>query len=460
MLDIEKAEHVTQQVDYRELVKLYYNSPISYFSDVLSFDCDKKQRQLALSVRDNKRTSVRAGQGTGKTAVAACVVIWYLHMRYKSRTIITAPTAQQLNIVFWAEIAKWLKGSYAENDLEQLKTRINRRGFDLEWFAQAKVAKKRENMLGSHTEHLLVVCEEASGIDDEILEVLLGTISDASNRILFLGNPTRNTGLFYDSHNILRDDFKCIHIDAEKCSRTDKEQHRILAKKYGRASNVYRVFVKGEFPVDEDDVFHTMNDVMGAVEREKVPIVAQDTVIDIGVDVARFGDDKTVIMYREDGIVKIHKDYNGKDTMQTVGETLALAKLIREHRPDSRVVIKVDDTGVGGGVTDRLNQLIRSSDGLSWLEVVRVVFGKPIRHKRLYDTTTYMASILQGLMRAGEIIIPNDTDLIGQLTTRKYGITDKGKIKLESKKEMKKRKLASPDYADALYLTILPTNIK
>lgn len=473
LIELEGVNLVTatekiEQIDYGEMVDLYYDDPVGFAEDVLSFYPDEKQIEIMLSVRDNKRTSVRSGQGVGKTATVACIIIWYMLFRDNAKIVATAPTKQQLNIVLWPEIAKWLSGTYADYFLTLTKTMLYMIGYELEWFATAKTATKKENMAGLHADNMLIIVDEASGVSDEILETLLGTITGVDNRILFISNPTRNSGIFYESHHKDREQFCCIHIDAERCERTDKENIEMLKRKYGADSNVVKVRVKGDFPDQEDDVFIQLHLVMRGIQTEFDETAPVQT-IDIACDVAREGGDETVIGTKINNKVLPFLIRNGQDTMATVGDIMRTANLLHDRYPNISITVRIDDTGVGGGVTDRLRE-IKKLDGLDWLWIIPVKFGIPIKHKFYYDTTTLMAAIVkellsefdeQGKPKECELILPEDNELIAQLTVRKYGIYEsKGKIKLESKKEMKKRDLKSPDRADCLFLLCLPVNVQ
>jgi len=467
-INLKSAQQKVESIDFDELIDLYYDDPIGFSEDVLNFYPDDKQKEIMLSVRDNKRTSVRSGQGVGKTATVACIIIWYMLFRESAKVIATAPTRQQLNIVLWPEIAKWLSGTYADTFLTLTKTMLYMVGYELEWFATAKTATKKENMAGLHADNMLIIVDEASGVSDEILETLLGTITGVDNRILFISNPTRNSGIFYESHHKDRDQFCCIHIDAEECERTDKENIEMLKRKYGADSNAVKVRVKGEFPDQEDDVFIQLHMVMRGINTEYDNDQPVET-IDIACDVAREGGDETVVGTKINNKVLPFLVRNGQDTMATVGDIMYAANKLHDRYPNIIIVVKIDDTGVGGGVTDRLNE-IKKLEELHWIRIFPVKFGIPIKHKYYYDTTTLMAAIVkdllsefdeQGNKKACELILPNDDEMIAQLTVRKYGIYEsKGKIKLESKKEMKKRDIKSPDRADCLFLLCLPVTVK
>ena len=191
----------------------------------------------------------------------------------------------------------------------------------------------------------------------------------------------------------------------------------------------------------------------------------------IGCDVARFGDDKTVIGYKVDEKVEFWKRRSGQDTMKTADDIIELGEtLVRRYRYQRTIPVKVDDSGVGGGVVDRLRQIKRNNpERFEWLDVIPVVFGQRIKHEFYHDSTTYMMSVVkkllmpyteEGLPKPVELVLPDDNDLIGQLSTRKYGMTEQSKIRVESKEAMKKRGLHSPDEADCVLLLCLPVKPK
>jgi len=191
----------------------------------------------------------------------------------------------------------------------------------------------------------------------------------------------------------------------------------------------------------------------------------------IGCDVARFGDDKTVIGYRVDEKVEFYKKRSGQDLMKTADDIVELGQmLVNRYKYQRLIPIKVDDSGVGGGVTDRLRQIQRNDpERFWWMDIVPVVFGKRIKHDFYHDSTTYMMSVVKKLLtphdeegkpKPIELILPDDNDLIGQLSTRKYVMTEQSKIRVESKEAIKKRGLRSPDEADCVLLLGLPVKPK
>ena len=187
----------------------------------------------------------------------------------------------------------------------------------------------------------------------------------------------------------------------------------------------------------------------------------------IGCDVARSGDDKTCIDYRENESVKIYKKYNGRDTTWTASNIASLyIELTTRFKYAAPIAVKIDDGGVGGGVTDQLRAFKRSEPELyDTMKIIPIHFGTSIKHKHYADSTTYMMGVLRDLIapfddsgkeKLPEIILPNDNDLIAQLSCRKYEFNRNAKQKVESKEDMKKRGLSSPDEADCILLVCLP----
>lgn len=449
--------------NFDAMIAFYYDKPVEFAEDFLSFQADEKQREIMESVRDHKRTAVRSGQGIGKTATVSCIIIWYLCTRYNAKILATAPNITQLYTVLWAELAKWLQGCPLSPYLIQTKTRLYMNGYEKIWFAFPKTATSAEGIAGQHADHLLIIADEASGIKDDILETLLGTITGAENKLLFISNPTRTSGVYYHAFHQNAASFYRIHVDAESSARVDHENIEMLAKSYGKESNVYRVRVKGEFPTAEDDVFIPMEYVEKAIVLELPPIVAEQVeVIKIGVDVARFGDDETVIATNIHGEIGKLYAWNGYDTMKSTGKIVQLAKALHAQYPKAKIYVIVDEIGVGGGPVDRMREMLVNNEleGLeSVLTVVECNVSKGVRSRKYADMTTVLWGIVRDMLEKEELKLPNDIELVGQLSSRKYIDLSNGKMKLESKKEMKKSNRRSPDRADAVAISCMPINL-
>lgn len=456
----------------QEAILYYASHPVEFVEDIIRVKPDIEQAKILRSVADNSMTSVRSGHGVGKSAVEAWVAIWFLSTRPFPKIPCTAPTQHQLFDILWAEISKWLRNAPGlQNEIVWTKEKVYLKGYPEEWFAVARTATKPDALQGFHADDVLYIIDEASGVRDEIFEPVLGSLSTPGARLLMCGNPTQKSGFFFDSHTKNRAAYSTFHIDGRKSGRVSPEFVKKIVEMYGEDSDVFRVRVAGEFPLNENDVFIPLplveKSIMTEFSERKTP-----DIIRIGCDVARFGDDKTVIGSKIDEKVTIEKKRRGQDTMKTADDIVLLYYDLLKKYPTYKdpVIVAVDDGGVGGGVVDRLKQMQRNNpEQLGQMNIVPVKFGQRIKHKYYHDSTTYMMSVVKALLsphdddgkpKPVELILPDDDDLVAQLSGRKYALTENSKIKVESKKDMKERGLPSPDEADCILLLCVPISGK
>jgi hypothetical protein len=319
-------------------------------------------------------------------------------------------------------------------------------------------------MQGFHEDNMLFIIDEASGVADPIMEAVLGTLSGVNNKLLMCGNPTRTSGTFFDAFNADRSLYKCHTVSSADSPRTNKENIQSLIRKYGEDSNVVRVRVKGEFPNQEDDVFIALSIIEHCCMLD-LPDEALIRRISFGVDVARYGSDETVIARNVGGNITLPITFRGQSLMTTVGKIVQLYRKTIADFPAYRgkIYVNIDDCGLGGGVTDRLEE-VRREEKLTRMEIVPVNEAGKVpddvikdgvtKACDLYDNlTSYLWGTVKDLLIAEELSLQNDNELVAQFSCRKYRLTSRGKILLESKEEMKKRGIDSPDRADAVSLS-------
>lgn len=445
---------------FAERIPIYRRDPVFFSREVLQFEPDEWQKETLMALADNPKVSIKSGQGVGKTSCEAAALLWFLTCFPYPRIVATAPTKQQLHDVLWSEVSKWQERSPLLREiLKWTKTYIYMRGKEKRWFAVARTATKPENMQGFHEDNMLFIVDEASGVAEPIMEAILGTLSGSNNKLLLCGNPTKTSGTFFDSHNRDRGMYYCRTVSSEESIRTNKESIQTLIRKYGYDSNVVRVRVRGLFPKQEDDVFIMLELIEQATHTEKNTLINR---IALGVDVARYGSDETV-MYENAGYnCRMVENYRGHGLMETVGHIIKhYNRIIREYpRYRGSIYINIDDCGLGGGVTDRLNELKRGemAKELSRMVIVPVNAAEkvpdPDEAKNYGNMTTYLWAIIRELMGAGVMSLEDDNETVAQLSCRKYYMTSKGRMMLESKEDMKKRNFDSPDRADALALSV------
>jgi hypothetical protein len=473
-----------------ESIPIWANEPVTFFREVLNFEPDPWQIEAINAIRDNRRVAIKSGQGVGKTGVEGGITLWFLTCHYNARVVATAPTKQQLHDVLWSEIAKWMNNSpLLPYLLKWTKTYVYFKGAEKRWYAVAKTATKPENMQGYHEDNMMFIIDEASGVADNIMETIFGTLSGENNKLLMMGNPTKVSGAFHDAFTVDRSLYYCMTVSSRNSPRTNKDNIASLDRKYGKNSNVVRVRVDGEFPQQDDDVFipidwleqsiateisdNTLKALGEYIDEYGHRLKPQSEYInqaEIGCDVARFGDDKTCIGFRVNEAVRIYDKYQGQDTVWTYSRICSCYQFLKGKLGyPGPVAVKVDDGGVGGGVVDQLKSIKRTDPYYNDMIILPINFGKTIKHRVYYDSTSYMMGVLRNLIapfddagneKLPSIVLPNDTDLVGQLSVRKYSYVSSAKLKVESKKEMKDRGLTSPDEGDCILLTCLPVRYK
>ena len=232
-----------------DAIQFYAKEPIYFVEDVIKAIPDEKQRMILRSLRDYPMTSVRSGHGIGKSAVEAWSVIWFMTTRPFPKIPCTAPTEHQLMDVLWAEISKWMRHNPAfKSELVWTKEKLYMQGHPEEWFAVPRTATNPEALQGFHSDHVLYIIDEASGVSDKVFEPVLGAMTGSDAKLLMMGNPTRLSGFFYDSHHKARGEYSAIHIDGRDSAHVSKEFIQKIIKMFGEDSDVFRVRVAGQFP--------------------------------------------------------------------------------------------------------------------------------------------------------------------------------------------------------------------
>jgi len=441
------------ELELETLIQGWTETPAKFVTDSFGVTPDPWQAEALQAIADNGRVSIRACHGPGKSAVDAWAALWFLQCFDNARVPCTAPTAHQLQDILWAELAKWLQRMDPwQRGLYRLTSeRLEWAGAPGESFAVARTARKEkpEALQGFHAENLLFILDEASGIEDVIFEVAEGALSSENARVLMTANPTRTSGYFFDSHHRMRHRWHTMRVSHEDSPRVSTQYVEDMASKYGVDSNVYRVRVGGDFPLEDDDSVISLDLCESAMVRDVAEDMGAATVW--GLDVARFGDDATALVKRRGPVVLEVKQWRGKDTMQTSG--MVKDDYDGEKGTRKPQAIYVDSIGLGSGVVDRLRELGLPVRGVNVAESPAV----KERFMRLRDELWFAA---REWLETRSVKLPDAEELVGQLTGPKYEMTSSGKIKVESKDDMKKRGVTSPDLADALCMTFHRTGPK
>ena len=411
---------------------------------------DDWQRELLYDLGDNCITAEEAirlatvsGHGIGKSALVAWVILWAMSTRPHLAGVVTANTASQLEDKTWRELSIWHKRAINKHWFKWTATKFYQIDHPETWFVSAEPWSKErpEAFAGLHAEHVLMIFDEASAIDDVIWETAEGALTTPGAIWAVFVNPTRNSGRFHGCFHRFRHRWLTRQVDSRSARMTNKAQLNQWIADYGEDSDFVRVRVRGVFPragsnqlIPSDLVAEAQGKSLREEMYRSAPLV-------FGLDVARFGDDQSVLTKRQGLYAQEQRKWRGLDLMTLAG---IVAQHIDKDQPDA---VFVDMGGLGAGVVDRLHQL-------GYDQVIGVDFGGvPTNSAEHVNKRTEMwCGVLDWLKNGGAL--PPDQELADDLTGPEYGFTgDKGQIVLEKKSDMKKRGLASPDCGDSLALT-------
>ncbi len=415
-----------------------HGNPVQWIRDLLGADPWEKQRDILYSVRDHQRTAVRSCHGVGKTKTAAWCALWFLHCHPGGKVITTAPTWHQVENLLWREIRTEHAKAKMPLGSQILQTRCE---VDTDWYAIGLSTDTPERFQGYHGTHLLLIVDEASGVPQDIFDASEGFMTSAGSKSLLIGNPNNLSGEFHAAfHGQM---YHQIHISCYDTPNFQGSMTRpylitpewVDEKKaqWGEDSPLFQIKCLGEFPSNPVDTVIPLAWIRRAASvirhRERPRRI-------MAVDVARFGDDRTVCYYLEETDIRDAMVWNQKDTMHTAGMVHIWAQ---EKSPD---LIGVDTVGLGAGVADRLREMGNPVEDVNSSErAADTGMFRNLRSEMWWNARQmFQDSDIQLTWR--------DDELMNELSTPQYAIYN-GKVQVEGKDDIKKRLRASPDKADA-----------
>lgn len=417
----------------------FVDRPADYVRCILRAEPDKWQEDALNAIVTSPRIAVASGHGVGKTALTSWLVHWFMSTRPHPQVVVTANTKNQLDSKTWRELAKWNQRAANGHWFTHTATRFFLKEAPDTWFASAIpwTENNSEAFAGTHEDHVLNLFDEASSIPDVIWDVVEGSMTTEYAKWAAFGNPTRNTGRFRECWGRFRHRWYTMQVDSRTAKQASPEQIAAWIEDYGIESDFVRVRVLGEFPSQSANQFISGADVEACVRFKAQGYEALPKIL--AADIARFGDDQSVIAKRHGRKVHPLMSWRGMDLMKTADK---IAEEIDSYEPDAVVI---DETGLGSGVVDRLRQLRYEVFGFNGGETAK-------------DKDTYRNRRVEvwGLMRDAmreRVELPDDQELKADLLAPEYGFTPTQQIWLEKKEDMKKRGLASPDKGDAVAMT-------
>lgn len=431
------------------LKERFWQDPEFFHREVLGFTPWAKQIEIGESIRDHRNTAVRSCNGAGKTYYIAHEALRFLYSFPNSAVINTAPTWTQVENQFWRYFRSAYTNALVPLGGKLLKTELS---IGETWYAKG-IANNPDNVAsfqGWHAENMMMIFDEGSGIPPKIWEAAVGAMSGGTVvRFIVIGNPNVNSGPFYDAFK--DPTFNKIRISAFDIPNviekrvvvpglTDHHFVEEIATRYGINSSAYKVRVLGEFPDHASDTLISLDLIENAFNADRELINQDDDIT--GLDVARFGDDDSALVRRIGNKAKVEWVINGNNTMELAGKSA----LYLRANPTTSLYIDITG-GLGAGVFDRLREQPDIADR---------VFGVNVAGTAR-DAATYINIRVESWANVGEWLrdaVLEKHEGFYELAQPKYKITSAGKMQLESKEDMKKRGVQSPNVGDALALTL------
>lgn len=424
--------------------------PVGFVRCVLGAQPTPYQAEILNALVKYRRVAVRGPHGLGKTTLAAWAVLWFAASFDNAKIPTTASAWRQLTKFLWPEIHKWARRADRRRCRKiELLTLSLRSGESCEAFA---VASDNPAMIeGAHASNLLYVFDEAKAIPDPIWDAAEGAFATGNCYALAISTPGDRSGRFYDIHRRARgfEEWWTRHVtldEAIAAGRISRDWAEARRVQWGENSPVYQARVLGEFPEQGEDTLISLAWIEAARERE---LAISDTEIWIGgLDVARYGSDDSVLVWRRGNAVLEMHVWHGCSTMEIAGR----AHLETQNHPGARLY--VDTIGVGAGVYDRLRELGVNAIPVNVSEnAIDAEHFVNVRAERFWD--------LRRRFQNGEIDLsrlPRDAydRLCGELTALSFSYSSRGQVKIEAKEKMRERLGHSPDSADALMLAFTP----
>lgn len=392
------------------------------------------------------RVARSSGHGIGKSTIVAWLVNWIMSTRPQSVGTVTANTYTQLRTKTWAQISKWTALSINSHWFTVTSEMMYHKAFKKTWFCSAQTCREEnsEAFSGQHsvTSTSFYMFDESSAVPDKIFEVAEGGLTDGEPMIFLFGNATRSTGKFQRVvFGLEKNRWNHGAIDSRTCILPNKAQIQEWENDYGEDSDFFRVRVRGLTPRASDLQFIGSDLVYGAQTREVVTL--EDDPLIVGIDIARGGDDSNVIRFRKGLDARSISPVRllGSETRDTTRLVAKIVDLIHEWKPQA---VFADGTGVGGPIIDRLRQM--------GYNVTEIQFGGACPDSTHWaNMRAWMWKEMRDWLKRGAI--DKSPELEMDLVGPDYHHDRKDRVVLESKENMKKRGLASPDDGDALALT-------
>jgi hypothetical protein len=408
--------------------------------------------------------AVASGHGVGKSTLLCWVLLWFMSCHMDPTVTVTANTLGQLTGKTWRELAKWHRRMIHADWFQWTATQFYLKEAPGTHKADAVpwTKERSEAFQGAHAKHILTIFDEGSAIDDSIWVATDGAMTTRGAIWLVFGNPTRNDGRFRECFRRFRHRWTVRQVDSRTAKMANRAQIQGWIDDYGEDSDFVRVRVKGEFPRSSSTqlIGSDLVEAARAEWKRRMPEALIKRALAAGpwafsqlkletnptapkllmVDVARFGDDQTVIGMRHGRVFVPLGKYRNLDVVQVAHRT---AEWIEALAPRATFI---DANGIGAGVYDILRD--------AGHEVIAVNSAiRAMDERRYFNRRMEMWWLMRDWLRDGGVIPHDDQELADDLTGPLYSFASKDRVQLETKDDMRARGMASPDTADCLALS-------
>jgi len=447
----------------------YAHDPAGWCRDVLSLDPWSRQCEIAEATDAHQIVMVPSGQKTGKSTIAMAIALWWVCTRKRGLVVCTSGNGQQVRSILWREMTKLVNGSRLDRALGATLNTLPSNGFNLPDGRQILgfTADEKEKMAGYSGDELLFIVDESSGIADDIWEAIRGNLMGGAHA-LCISNPTRTTGWFYERCTTMKDRQPVIRIDSRETPNyiNDNSEFPGLATRAavaeleqetgGEGNVVFDVRVRGLFPAQAANSVVSAAAVEIAIGRWAQARPDWTYPIVVGVDVARFGDDDSVLQAVVGPYAFHPVVFHGLDTREVAGEARKYALGLAAQREAEMIAegtrfdvespyVHVDVNGVGAGVVDNIDRAGLNVRGIGASE-------RATRDDKFINRRAELWLDIPEWLKVGAMPPCPRRDV--ELLAPTYSFGERNRLKVESKDDIKKKIKRSPDHADALALAV------
>lgn len=434
------------------VLKKWREDPVSFVREVFGAEPDDWQKDVLMSFAKNQRIAMQSSKGVGKSTILAWCAWNFLVTRLHPKIAATSISWDNLSDGLWTEMAKWRgKSELLQHQFEWTKTRIFNKVHHETWYMSARTWPKSgdsnsqaDTLAGLHADYLLFILDEVGGVPDGVMVAAeAGLASGIETKILMAGNPTHLEGPLYRAATSERHLWQVTEITSDpespkRSSRVSLQWALEQRDKYGADSPWYIVNVLGKFPPSSINSLLGPDEVSASMKRQIREHTYSWAQKRLGVDVARFGMDRTVLFPRQG--LRAFKPV----VIQGARSNEIAARIMQAKNRWKSDVEFVDGTGgFGSGVVDSLLQA-----GVTAQEIH--FSSKAIDPAYANRRAEMWFNMAEWIKKGG--VLPNMPDLARELTAPQYTFIN-GKFQLEPKDQIKERLGFSPDLADALCLT-------